>query len=102
MSTNSLELVNLINNLGDLVPGLVPVSDNPDPSLSISERAAIYSAKTFHRIDYVFFRRFNDERSSQITAYVVDNRNENLSKVDLAELHRQVWLHGSTPFIYVA
>ncbi len=70
--------------------------------LSISERAAVFDAELFEHIDYIFFRRFSDGRSSQISAYVVDNSDKRLDEKTLAELHRQVWLQGTAPLLYVA
>ena len=63
---------------------------------------AVKDASSFTRIDYIYFRRFADGRSPQVAAYVVDNTNQALSEADLAALHRQVWLHGSAPLLYVA
>ncbi len=41
-------------------------------------------AKSFKDIDFVFFRRFSDARSSHVAAYVVDNSDEQLDEQSLA------------------
>ncbi len=102
MSNNALQLVDLFNPLGKPIPGLIPVRGFNSSRLSIDERVAITDAESFNRIDFVFFRRFLDGRSSQILAYVVDNRDNRLDIQTLSRLHHQVWLHGASPLIYVA
>jgi len=102
MVTNTLQLVNLINSDGKATPGLVSVRGTARESLHIDEQAAITYAETFARIDYVFFRRFSDGRSSQILAYVVDNSDEKLDEETLAKLHLEVWLQGAAPLIYIS
>lgn len=102
MATNTLQLVNLIGSDGKPTSGLVPTHNTLMTDLSIDEQAAVFYARTFNRIDYVFFRRFSDGRSSQILAYVVDNSNGGLNDKALAELHWKVWLYGLTPLLYVA
>lgn len=97
----SLQAVDLIRTDGKLSPGLVPVR-NHRGGLDIGEKAVVFDAETFERIDYVFFRRFSDGRSSQVSAYVVDNSNEQLDEMALAKLHLQVWLQGIAPLLYVA
>ncbi|MGD9661220.1 MAG: class I SAM-dependent DNA methyltransferase [Porticoccaceae bacterium] len=52
-------------------------------------------------IDYIFFRRFSDERSSQVAAYVVDNSSNVYTREQIAELHHRVWLNGTAPLLYV-
>ncbi|MBW8016856.1 MAG: N-6 DNA methylase [Planctomycetes bacterium] len=49
----------------------------------------------------MFFRRFSGERSSQVAAYVIDNSDGKLDDKTLSELHRQVWLQGTTPLLYI-
>jgi len=102
MAVNTLQLVNLIDSDGKATPGLVPVRGTAKANLSIDEQATVTYAETFKHIDYVFFRRFSDERSSQISAYVIDNSDERLNETALAELHLKVWLHGSAPLLYIA
>ncbi len=92
-----------------VLPGLVSVHDDSLPPESIAESAACHEAALLkdvrqHEkcgIDYIFFRRFSDGRSSQVAAYVVDNSKEDYSKDTLAELHRRVWLNGTAPLLYV-
>lgn len=102
MAVDTLQLVNLVNSDGKATPGLVPVRGTAKANLGIDEQATVTYAETFDRIDYVFFRRFSDGRSSQISAYVVDNSDERLDEKALAELHQKVWLHGATPLLYIA
>ncbi len=101
MANISLQAVNFVDTDGKPSPGLVPVHKDSS-SLDIAENAVVFDAKTFERIDYVFFRRFSDGRSSQVAAYVVDNSDEKLDKKALAELHLKVWLQGRTPLLYIA
>ena len=103
MPNKLLNLVNFIRPDGKYVSGLVPVDDkNSIKHLNIDEQAIVFEARSFIRIDYVFFRRFSDSRSSQVAAYVVDNSNNKLDKNSLSELHRQVWLQGTAPLLYIA
>lgn len=104
MDSNSLRLVDLISSDGKLAPGLVPVSKigMEKTALCVDEQAALQAAKFFGNINYIFFRRFSDGRSSQVSAYVVDNSDERLDEKALAELHQQVWLYGMAPLLYVA
>jgi hypothetical protein len=84
-------------------PGLVPVKkDGEMGRLSVDEQAAIWDASLLRDIDYVFFRRFSDGRSSQVAAYVVDNAEKKLSDEALSKLHQWVWLQGTAPLLYVA
>jgi hypothetical protein len=104
MLTKPLQFLDFVRPDAELSPGLIPVhgSNAQRQNLSVDERAAILEAESFNRVDFVFFRRFTDGRSSQIAAYVVDNGNEQLSRASLADLHRQVWLQGRAPLLYVA
>jgi len=110
MATSVLQAIDLVRSDGSPMPGLVPVhgDDLTKASLPIDERVALNDAASFRGddsaelIDYIFFRRFTDGRSSQIAAYVVDNGNERLDKTKLARLHLQVWLQGTAPLLYVA
>ncbi len=52
-------------------------------------------------IDYIFFRRFADGRSSQVAAYILDNSGGVYSNEQIAELHYRVWLSGNAPLLYV-
>ena len=100
--TNTLQILDFTGSEGKHASGLVLATGSEENRLAIDERAAIFDAQSFHHIDYVFFRRFSDGRSSQVSAYIVDNSDERLDKKELAELHRRVWLHGKVALLYVA
>jgi len=102
MATSPLQLVDLFSSDDKPSPGLVSVRETEKGTLHIDEKAAVSYAETFDCIDYVFFRRFSDGRSSQIAAYVVDNSDRRLDEKALAELHLRVWLQGATPLLYIA
>lgn len=89
--------------------GLVSVQDESLPPDSIPEIVAKRAA-TFLKgrkddscaaIDFIFFRRFDDGRSPQVTAYIVDNSRKQYTGQQIAELHRRVWLNGTAPLLYV-
>jgi len=82
------------------VPGLVPVRGGAAPD-RIEEQFAIRQAADLGDIDYVFFRRFSDGRSSQAAACVIDNSDDRLSEVDIAKIHQRLWLNGFSPLLYV-
>lgn len=92
-----------------LLSGLVSVKDNSLPPRSIAEHVARREASLLQGpkddqgigIDYIFFRRFNDGRSPQVVAYVVDNSGNVHTREEIAELHRRVWLNGTAPLLYV-
>lgn len=104
MANPLLQSVDFICADGKLTFGLVPVRGpaNTRTTLNIDEQAVIFEAMSFERIDFVFFRRFSDGRSSQVAAYIVDNSDNELNKEKLSQLHRQVWLQGTTPLLYIA
>lgn len=89
--------------------GLVSVKNGQLPPCSIAEKVAQREAAFLEGsketknipIDYIFFRRFADERSSQVTAYVLDNSDEQYTNEKIAELHYRVWLSGNSPLLYV-
>ncbi len=82
------------------LPGLVAV--NGDVVLDrIEEQCAIRQAADIGGIDYVFFRRFSDGRSSQAAACVIDNTGDRLDEAQLAEIHKRLWLNGCSPLLYV-
>jgi len=90
--------------------GLVSVrKDGELPPQSVAERVAQREARLLEgtkaqkniSVDYIFFRRFGDERSSQVAAYVLDNSTSLYSREAIAELHARVWLNGSAPLLYV-
>ena len=97
-----LQSVNIINSTGKFHPGLVSIKNYQQSKLSIDEQASLLEAKSFSGIDFVFFRRFTDGRSSQVAAYVIDNTNYQQDEKKLADLHLQLWLHGRVPLLYVA
>lgn len=103
MANKSLQCVDFIRADGKLTTGLVPVHKcgKTGTTLSIDEQAAIIDAKSFNRIDFVYFRRFSDGRSSQVAAYVLDNSDERLDQDALGELHLQVWLQGTAALLYI-
>jgi methylase of polypeptide subunit release factors len=103
MANMALQSVGFIRTDGKPTSGLVSVKKSIAKKLPVDEQATIYEAKSFKYIDFVFFRRFSDGRSSQVAAYVVDNSDDKLDKkTTLPELHRQVWLQGTTPLLYIA
>ncbi|WP_089725284.1 HsdM family class I SAM-dependent methyltransferase [Candidatus Thiosymbion oneisti] len=103
MKSHSLRLVDFTDGDGDPTTGLVPVGSASNTlNLETDEKVALFEAELFEHIGFVFFRRFSDGRSSQISAYVVDNSDEHLNEKELAELHLKVWLHGTAPLLYIA
>jgi len=103
MANIALQSVDFIRADGKLAAGLVRVHKRSGAraTLNIDEQAALIDAESFERIDFVYFRRFSDGRSSQVAAYVVDNSDEGLDEGVLARLHQQVWLQGKAPLLYV-
>lgn len=97
---SSLAVLGLMPTPDDPSSGLVPIRGRK-ARLPIDEEAAMLDAAAIKGLDYVYFRRFNDGRSSQVAAYVVDNEKELLSEDELAKLHKEVWLHGTAPLLYV-
>jgi len=89
--------------------GLVSVKDDSLPPDSIPEIVAKREAAFLKggkddpcaAIDFIFFRRFNDGRSPQVAAYIVDNSRKKYTAQQIAELHRRVWLNGTAPLLYV-
>ena len=68
------------------LPGLVPVN-GPLPN-RIEEQYVIRQTADIGGIDYVFFRRFSDGRSSQAAACVIDNSDDRLDETQLAEIQK--------------
>jgi type I restriction-modification system DNA methylase subunit len=84
--------------------GLVAVNDAPPNTIPLSEQRIIRDTyKISPVIDYVFFRRFNNNEiiSSQAIAYVVENESDKASEEELAELHHTLWLNGTIPLLYI-
>jgi hypothetical protein len=104
MNNIALQSLNFLKPDGQFAAGLVPIHNgrNIKANLNIDEMAVVINAELFNRIDFVYFRRFSDGRSSQVAAYVVDNSDEKLDEKDLSKLHMQAWLQGTAPLIYVA
>jgi hypothetical protein len=104
MNNIALQSLSFLKPDGKPAPGLVPVHKrgNAKTTLCIDERAAVINAELLNRVDFIYFRRFSDGRSSQVAAYVVDNFDEKLDEKALAELHMQAWLQGTAPLLYVA
>ena len=104
MST-ALELLHFTPT--ESLPGLVAVNgpalpDRIEEQYVIRQVADIRGIDADIRgIDYVFFRRFSDGRSSQAAACVIDNSDDRLNETELAEIHRKLWLNGCTPLLYV-
>lgn len=104
MPNIALQAVNFLGADGKPIPGLVQVTkrDKAKKKLSVDEHAVVLDTELLENIDFVYFRRFSDGRSSQVAAYVIDNSDGRLDEPALAELHRQVWLQGRAPLLYVA
>ncbi len=71
-------------------------------NLRADEAALIGTIQSIDVIDYVFFRRFDDGRSSQPAAFVIDNTNARQTEADLAKTHHDLWLLGAAPLLYIA
>ncbi len=98
--TATLKAVDLAPSQGAKNSGLVPIRGRRG-SLSIAEEASIREAEGIEGLDYVFFRRFGDGRSSQVAAYVINNEDDHLSEAKLALIHKDVWINGNAPLLYV-
>jgi len=84
-------------------PGLEKVCASPPAALAIDEQIALRQAHLLcDRIDFVFFRRFADGRSSQVAAYVIDDAGSKFTPDDISSLHHRLWLSGTTPLLYVS
>ncbi|MCH8042275.1 MAG: N-6 DNA methylase [Planctomycetes bacterium] len=100
MTAKALESAGFCASTGELTTGLVAVNHSLT-ELAADEAAVVRQAAAFEYVDFVFFRRFDDNRSSRVCAYVVDNDKHKLSNDKLANLHAALWLHGVAPLIYV-
>ena len=101
MAALALELVDMVDADGDFAFGLVPVHGDEKVD-RVDEASVLHEARSFQQVDYIFFRRFSDGRSSQVAAFVVDNGEDKVDERSLSRLHHQVWLHGTAPLLYVA
>lgn len=82
--------------------GLENVCISPPTHLPLDEQIAIRQASRFSpAVDFIFFRRFTDGRSSQVAAYIVDNSNNRYNIENLRQLHHKIWLSGATPLLYI-
>jgi N-6 DNA Methylase len=81
-------------------PGLAGVRDGVLLE-RVEEQHTIRQAASIGDIDYIFFRRFPDGRSSQAAACVIDNSDEHLDEHALARVHQRLWLNGFAPLLYV-
>lgn len=99
----ALELLNLTEDTAPASGLLARVSRDLNSSWHLDEKIAVWEASFLkpEPPDYIFFRRFSDGRSSQAAAYVIDNSKGRLSKDELAALHHNMWLSGTTPLLYV-
>ena len=97
---SALNILHLTTEHGTATPGLVAVRD-PEKNLRVDEQAAVLQAQLLGDIDYIFFRRFADGRSSFVAAYVIDNGSYRFSEGELAKIHHKLWLNGSAPLLYV-
>ena len=95
---SALQSVHLVPT--ESLTGLVPVNGS-SPLDRVEEQSVLRQAAVIGGIDYVFFRRFSDGRSSQAAACVIDNKDDHFNERDLAEVHRKLWLNGCTPLLYV-
>ena len=101
MLSSALQVVDLASPRGDHRAGLESVGE-PILEASPREGGFLLEAARIKEIDYVFFRRFSDARTSEPAAYVVDNTDEHLSREEVAELHNTFWVQGVAPLVYVA
>ena len=101
MSERVLGSVGLAPQSPQAADGLVSVR-RPPVGLAVDEAALVRAVQVFQLVDYVFFRRFDDGRSSQPAAFVIDNTAERFTEGDLAKAHHDLWLHGVAPLIYIA
>ena len=102
MAVSSLQSVDFVRSDDTPTQGLISVGEPDISGLHIDEQAAVFGARLLRHIDFIFFRRYSDGRSSQVAAYIVDNSDERLDGDTLAQLHLQVWLHGTAPLLYVS
>jgi len=102
MTNRILHSIDIVSSAGNFLPGVVPVYEYNEAKLAIDERVSLLEAKALENIDYIFFRRFADGRSSQVAAYIVDNSNDRLNEKELAGLHLRAWLQGTAPLLYIA
>lgn len=92
MDGGTLELVGLAPESPEAADGLVALR-HPPAALPVDEAAIVLAARAFKiargaqqidAIDYIFFRRFDDGRSSQPAAFVINNADEHFTQAELA------------------
>jgi len=101
MNSTVLGEVGLDPASSNTLDGLVSVR-RPPMDLRVDETAFVRGVQAFADVDYIFFRRFDDARSSQPAAIVIDNTAEQLTEDALAKTHHDLWLLGVAPLIYIA
>ncbi len=101
MDGGILESVGLAPESREAADGLVSVR-HPPVGLPVDEAALVRDVQVFDAVDHVFFRRFDDGRSSQPAAFVIDNTAERFTEGQLAQTHHDLWLHGVAPLVYIA
>ena len=72
MAGSTLQCVDFVRPDGTPTQGLVSVGKSDISGLSIDEQAAVSDARLLQHVDFIFFRRYGDGRSSQVAAYVVE------------------------------
>lgn len=89
------------------IDGLVSIK-NDEIELPLAEQLAVHEARelsddpnTNWEIDQILFRRFSDDRSSQVAAYIIDNKSGQYDTNTLADLQQKLWLNGKAPLVYV-
>ena len=100
MDEGILGSVGLAPESREAADGLVSVR-RPPLGLPVDEAALVRDVQVFDVVDYVFFRRFDDGRSSQPAAFVIDNTAERFTERHLAKAHHDLWLHGVAPLVYI-
>ena len=101
MDSGILESVGFAATSPEAADGLVSVR-HPPAELPVNEAALVREVQVFDAVDYVFFRRFDDGRSSQPAAFVIDNAAERFTQDQLAQTHHDLWLHAVAPLVYIA
>lgn len=99
---SSLAIVNFTEESAPEAGLLAPTSYISD-DWRIEEKDVVSRVQKSFSIkpDYIFFRRFNDGRSSQIAAYGLDNSNDRYTHTEIMDLHWNLWLSGQVPLLYV-
>ncbi len=100
MLSSVLQTVDFASPSGDHHPSLLPTA-RPTAAANPREGGILLEAARIKEVDYVFFRRFSDLRTSEPAAYVVDNTDEHLSCDEVADLHNTFWVQGLAPLVYV-